>query len=238
MSAEDFTCRTPPNDNHPLAQPAQAGHHHQGLHAPAPPMTTNTWPTGEIIALSLGLVLIFALCFGFKIWWGRRKRSHKNKKQGAAGDVEAPQPSQPPQPPQPPPQPPAAAAAAQPPPPPDTSAQSGGGGRGRPKRDVNRVVPARNLLSPDAERDRLRWQEAEERGEAPWQIAERRAGWGRGMGEGAQVELDGREVGGVDAAGDAAAAADGGNRGGGGGGRGGRGGEGGRGGNGGGGGTS
>ncbi|EGO51381.1 hypothetical protein NEUTE1DRAFT_52694 [Neurospora tetrasperma FGSC 2508] len=52
-------------------------------------MSNSSWNIGEVIALSLGVVLIFALCFGFRIWWGRR-RDKGRKQQGRDGvDVEA-----------------------------------------------------------------------------------------------------------------------------------------------------
>lgn len=56
-------------------------------------MANSSWNIGEVIALSLGLVLVFALCFGFRIWWGRRRdKRRKQQEREGAGDVEAPPP--------------------------------------------------------------------------------------------------------------------------------------------------
>ncbi|KAK3489561.1 uncharacterized protein B0T23DRAFT_431010 [Neurospora hispaniola] len=50
-------------------------------------MSNSSWNIGEVIALSLGVVLIFALCFGFRIWWGRRR--DKRRKQQERDGVES-----------------------------------------------------------------------------------------------------------------------------------------------------
>lgn len=53
-------------------------------------MANSSWNIGEVIALSLGLVLVFALYFGFRIWWGRRRdKRRKQREREGAGDVEA-----------------------------------------------------------------------------------------------------------------------------------------------------
>ncbi|KAK3500527.1 hypothetical protein B0T13DRAFT_447209 [Neurospora crassa] len=57
---------------------------------PQSPMSNSSWNIGEVIALSLGVVLIFALCFGFRIWWGRRREKRRKQQEREGVDVEAP----------------------------------------------------------------------------------------------------------------------------------------------------
>ncbi|KAL0466491.1 hypothetical protein QR685DRAFT_575143 [Neurospora intermedia] len=56
---------------------------------PPSPMSNSAWNIGEVIALSLGVVLIFALCFGFRIWWGRRRDKRRKQQERDGVDVEA-----------------------------------------------------------------------------------------------------------------------------------------------------
>ncbi|EAA35981.1 hypothetical protein GE21DRAFT_55 [Neurospora crassa] len=53
-------------------------------------MSNSSWNIGEVIALSLGVVLIFALCFGFRIWWGRRRDKRRKQQERDGVNVEAP----------------------------------------------------------------------------------------------------------------------------------------------------
>ncbi|CCC14369.1 unnamed protein product [Sordaria macrospora k-hell] len=53
-----------------------------------PPMGNGVWNIGEVIALSLGVVLVFALCFGFRIWWGRRRDKRRKQEQQQRQDSE------------------------------------------------------------------------------------------------------------------------------------------------------